>query len=144
MLFGSTGVGKSRWAHATYPNLYSLPPTKQSGCYWDGYEGQSTVLIDEAYGSRFSHGFLLQLTDRYSFQVPFHGGQANFYSRTIVFASNKHPSEWYDQDKFPWANGPLHRRMTQGISRIICYPDNGDDPYVDEGYDLQLIAPINL
>ncbi len=123
-LVGDTGVGKTRWAYDTYPNLYPLPPAKQSGCYWDGYEGQEVVLVDEMYGNRFSHGFLLMLTDRYPFQVPFHGGQMNFCSRIIIFTSNAHPDEWFSgvnldgTPKFPFAGGPLERRLTQGESRI--------------------------
>lgn len=131
-LIGDTGTGKTRWAYENFPDLYSVPDTKSSGCYWDGYEGQTTVLIDEMYGSRFSHGFLLRLLDRYPFQVPVHGGQVQFSSRRVIMTSNAHPAEWYSglkedgTEKFPWETGPLRRRLTQGSSRIIRV-DAADD-----------------
>ncbi len=141
-LTGDTGTGKTKWAYDNYPDLYAVPFAKSSGCYWDGYDSQATVLVDEMYGNRFSYGFLLSLCDRYTHYVPFHGGQANFCSRTIIFTSNSHPRDWFDSVKFPWALGPLQRRFTQGISRILVFTEN-DEPFVDEGYNQELIAPIN-
>ncbi len=141
-LVGDTGTGKTRWAYDNYPGLYSVPHKKDSGCYWDGYDNQPVVLVDEMYGHRFSYGFLLCLTDRYTHYVPFHGGNANFSSKTIIFTSNSHPRDWFDAIKFPWALGPLQRRFTQGNSRIVQFVEN-NDPFVDEGYNAVLIAPIN-
>ncbi len=139
---GDTGTGKTRWAFENYPDLYSLPP-KGTQTWWSGYDGQSTVLVDECYGNRFSYGFLLMLTDRYPLQVPIHGSQVHFTSRTLIFCSNAHPDQWYPKvyEKSPFQNGPLHRRMTQGISRIISFVEN--EHFVDEGYNVDLIRPIN-
>lgn len=125
VLVGDTGTGKTRWAYQEYPDLYSVPPTKSSGCYWDGYSGEETCLVDEMYGSRFSHGFMLQLLDRYPLFVPTHGGQVPFVSRRIIFTSNAHPGEWYNQEKFVFEGGPLQRRMTQGRSRIVRVDPGG-------------------
>ncbi len=141
-LVGDTGTGKTLWAYTHYPDLYSVPHAKTSGCYWDGYANQKTVLIDEMYGNRFSHCFLLGLTDRYPFQVPHHGGQSTFGSIRIIFTSNSHPRDWFDSIKFPWAHGPLQRRFTQGVSRVVQFVENAD-PFVDEGFNLVLNAPIN-
>ncbi len=138
---GATGTGKTRWAYENYPGLYSLPP-KGTQTWWNGYDGQPVVLIDEMYGNRFSYGFLLMLLDRYPLQVPVHGTQVHFISRTIIFTSNSHPRDWFDAIKFPFANGPLQRRLTQGTSRILQFMEN-DEPFVDEGYNQALIAPIN-
>ncbi len=120
-LVGPTGVGKTRYVYDTYPleEIYSLPPPKGSGTYWDGYDGQRIVLIDEMYGNRFSHGCLLQLLDRYPFQVPVHGGTIEFVSKIIVMTSNAHPKEWYSSDKFTYEEGPLQRRLTQHNSRVV-------------------------
>ena len=143
VLIGDTGVGKTRWAWDKYPDLFSVPPTKQSGCYWDGYDGQDTVLIDEMYGSRFSHSFLLLLLDRYPMMVPVHGGQVVFSSQRIVITSNAHPEEWYDAEKFPFFEGPLYRRMTQGRSRI-CRVDPGPVLHTLAGCATpELIGPLN-
>lgn len=118
-LIGETGTGKSRWTRETFPDAFYLPFAKSSGTYWDGYEGQSCVVIEEANGGRFSYNQLLSLLDRYPFQVSIHGGQCQFTSRVIVFTSNHHPNDWYDAHKFPYYGHPLERRMTTGLSRVI-------------------------
>lgn len=125
VLVGPTGVGKTRWVYDNFEDLYSVPPTKQSGCYWDGYDGQEVVLIDEMYGSRFSYAWLLQLLDRYSFLIPVHGGQVPFTSSRIIMCSNSHPDEWYDPQKFPFSGSPLERRLTQGRSSICGVQEDG-------------------
>ncbi len=123
VLIGGTGTGKTRYVHDNFEDIYSVPQPKSSGCYWDDYDGQETVLIDEMYGSRFSHGFLLQLLDRYDFSVPVHGGSMRFTSKRIVMTSNSHPDLWYsgvyEKQGIRFDEGPLYRRMTQGMSCII-------------------------
>ncbi len=115
---GGTGIGKTRSAYEIDPNLYSVPSEKQSGCYWDGYDGQETVLVDEMSSSRFNHAFLLRLTDRYPFKVPIHNGQVEFLAKVIIFTSKKHPRFWYDKNKFPWNDGQLCRRLLSNNGKI--------------------------
>lgn len=135
VLFGPTGTGKTRWVEERFgKSLYSVPDAKASGTYWDDYDDQDTVLIDEMYGVRFHHGFLLRLLDRYQFTVPVHGGSVNFQSKRIVMTSNKHPSEWYskmyESTQTVYYRGPLHRRLVQGTSCIIeCEYDQATDSY---------------
>lgn len=124
-LVGETGTGKSRFAFSNFPDAYYLPFPKQSGTYWDGYEGQNTVVIEEASGARFSYTQLLSLLDRYPMQVPIHGGSVQFVSRRILFTTNTHPEEWYDVHKYPFFGGPLQRRLTQGQSRIVRVDTGG-------------------
>ncbi len=142
-LVGETGTGKTRWANETYPNLYTVPPPKGSGTYFDGYDDHDVVLIDEMYGHRFSHGALLMLTDRYPHTVGIHGGSVNFRPHTIIFTSNAAPSDWYNAEKFPWLGGPLERRLTTGLSRI--YTVTGDRVLdLIEGEEPPFVGPINL
>lgn len=129
VLYGGTGTGKTRWAYDNYgETLYSVPQAKGSGCYWDNYDGQETVLIDEMYGSRFSWGFLLKMLDRQDHEVPYHGGQRRFNSHRIIFTSNIHPHDWYGgtpKDRHPrWTKetNPLCRRITH----LICTDDVED------------------
>lgn len=142
-LVGDTGTGKTRWAHETYPNIFPVPPPKGSGTYFDGYCDHDQVLIDEMYGHRFSHGALLMLTDRYPHSVGVHGGTVNFRPNIMVFTSNAHPSEWYDEEKFPWEGGPLQRRLTTGLSRVYRV-DEGGILYLLEGEEPPFIGPLNL
>lgn len=114
---GPSGTGKTRTAREAYPDAYWKP----KGKWWDGYDGQETVVIDEMYGSSFSFGELLQLLDRYPHSVEIKGDTVEFTSRRIVMTSNQEPEDWYDAEKthqMDWANNPLNRRL-QEFGRII-------------------------
>ncbi len=145
-LFGKTGTGKTQWVHDMYgEDLYSVPYAKSSGTYWDDYDGQETVLIDEMYGKRFSHGFLLMLLDKYAFTVPVHGSSVNFSSRRIIMTSNTHPSEWYasmyEKTQTVFYQGPLHRRLVRQDSCIIHCSKDSEGYYkefrLDDDYKLE-------
>lgn len=116
---GPSGVGKSRYA-LDREDVYVVPEPKGSGLYWDGYDGQNTVVFDDMSGRFMTQGSLLRLLDRYPFQVGVHGGQLNFVSRRIIFTSNKHPKEWYQTSHHggDWESSPLRRRLTEGKSVI--------------------------
>ncbi len=133
--WGPTGSGKTSWVYNTFGgSLFSVPQPKSSGCYWDDYDNQETVLVDEMYGSRFSHGFLLQLCDNRPFTVPVHGSSVQFTSKRIVFCSNDPPDMWYQAyyDKRGYLfndplQGALYRRMTQGDSCILLFSIQGGE-----------------
>jgi len=118
--WGLTDTGKTRSVYAEFDaeEIYSLPPPRSSGTYWDDYDGQRVVLVDEMYGNRFSWAFLLQLLDRYPFKVPVLGDFVEFTSRIIIFTSNAHPGEWYNVSANIWGpnankENPFVRRLTE-------------------------------
>ena len=105
VIYGETGVGKSRWASETYPDAYWKPPNSK---WWDNYENEETIIIDEFYGW-LPYCEMLRLLDRYPCQVETKGGSVNFAPKTIIILSNKAPEDWYDKEKCAWA--PLERRI---------------------------------
>lgn len=149
VLYGPTGTGKTRAAYDFFgESLYSLPSKKGSGTYWDGYDGQETVLIDEVYGSRFSRAEFLCLLDRYQHNVPIHGGTVNFSSKRIVLTSNVHPQEWYASlyDRKPnlrFQGGALERRMTNNCSGIFYCPELGVRVLEQGDYEGPLVPQVD-
>jgi len=122
LFVGTTGAGKSRTAFklaqylARDPNrqdqdIYRLPPPKGSGTYWDDYDNQTSVIIDEMDGNRMTPTFLNELLDRYSMVVPVHGSAGtNFNSPFIFITSNYLPRYWWRK----------HRQLDALYRRISC------------------------
>lgn len=62
--------------------------------FWDGYRGQTNVVIDEFRGVvNISH--LLRWLDRYPVIVEVKGSSTVLCAEKIWITSNLHPREWY-------------------------------------------------
>lgn len=93
---GETGTGKTRYVHETEKDLWVMSePTSTQ--WFDGYEGQEAVLIDDFKGT-IRYNFLLQLTDRYPMRVNTKGGFVHWRPKRIYITSNYEPIEWYQQN----------------------------------------------
>lgn len=109
VIIGPTGVGKTRSVYDGNPpeSIFSLDdPT---GRWWDGYQGQENVLIDEFMG-QIDYTYLLKLLDRYPMRVQTKGGWTNFCPRHIFITSNFEPEQWYRE---PRDIAPLLRRLDE-------------------------------
>jgi len=118
VLVGPSGTGKSRWAR---DNAGDSVFWKDGSKWWDGYEGQHTVVWDEFYAYCCPFSVLLRLLDRYPLSIEIKGGFQNFVSRRIIFTTNQDPSEWYNAERThqgPWDQNPLHRRVRE-FGRVI-------------------------
>lgn len=90
--WGPTGVGKSRkaWDEAGLEAYPKDPLSK----FWDGYNGQKHVVIDEFRGVvNISH--ILRWFDRYPVNVEIKGSSTTLRAERIWITSNLHPRDWY-------------------------------------------------
>lgn len=90
--YGESGSGKSLKAFETNGS-YVLRCSK-TGVWWDGYNNEETVVIDDFYGW-IPFNMLLNLLDRYPMKVDIKGGAVEFNSKNLIITSNKSPLEWY-------------------------------------------------
>jgi len=90
-LWGPTGSGKSRWAWETYPELYEKATFK----WWDGYDGQETVLIDDFRGDYCKFHELLKLLDRYKYRGEIKGGTVEVTAKRFIVTCPFRPEEVY-------------------------------------------------
>lgn len=109
-IVGPTGIGKTRYVydHHSFADIYSL--TVENGRLWfDGYQGQSVLLIDEFRTGKFQISDMLRLLDGYPMRLPVKGGSAYAAWTTVYITSNQPVSDWF-QD----AHGALARRFATG------------------------------
>jgi len=97
--WGIRGSGKSQLAKTQHPGAYALmrPRTKDGGCWWDGYEQQDTVFIDEFFGW-MPPDLLCRLVDDGPAQVETKFGTVPFNSKRIIMTSNKDPWTWWSTE----------------------------------------------
>lgn len=114
--WGATGVGKTRKAR-TFPDYY-LVPVSHDRLWFDGYEGQKTIIFDEFKGQIPLTTFL-QIIDIYSCTLEIKGAHVKVNAPTVVITSNFAPDQWYD-----WAGNREHReamwrRFTAGVWEMV-------------------------
>lgn len=95
IIWGASGVGKTRFVHEKEKDLYVKP----SGPWWDGYDGQEAVLFDDVlwlslYTEYHGHTEWLKLIDRYPHKVPIKGGMVKFIAKRVYITSMYDPSVW--------------------------------------------------
>jgi len=115
LIVGDTDTGKSHLANimcrsGAFGNYFKCARPKGSGLYFDGYDGEPCVFIDEMDGSFCKPPFLNELTDRYEMSVPIHcAANVAFLASTIIICSNYMPKDWWA----PHHNiAPFMRRIT--------------------------------
>lgn len=91
LYYGPTGVGKSRLADTLFPDAYR----KGGGPWWDQYEGELQVILEDFDSDFCSIGDLLRILDRYSLRVPVKGSFVQLVANHFIITSNELPDEWY-------------------------------------------------
>ena len=89
-LWGPTGTGKSQLAFTTQAgSIYAKKST-----WWTDYTGQELVVLDD-YKAHLTWQTLMQLADRYSFEVPRRRSPYPFTSKAIIITSRRSPEKMY-------------------------------------------------
>jgi len=94
VFWGATGTGKSRraWEESGMDAYSKDPRTK----FWDGYEDQDHVVIDEFRGG-IDIAHLLRWLDRYPVRVEIKGASKPLKATTFWITSNVDPLDWYPE-----------------------------------------------
>lgn len=97
VLSGSPGSGKTRAAYEYDRSLYKVDRAAASGEVWfDGYDGEKTLLLDDFYGW-IPYSQLLNILDRYPLRLSTKGGHGYAGYSTVIITTNAHPRAWYKE-----------------------------------------------
>jgi len=124
-VIGPTRTGKSHMLAETYPKgsqYYWAQPGK--GQWWDGYQGQQTVVFDEMRDSWFPWSYLLRLWDNKPLQVEVKGAYIEMLATNFIVSTNLHPRKWYKhvQANQDWNKSPLKARVTHWNYMTVRHP----------------------
>lgn len=90
--WGDSGSGKTRRAYEEAGrDVYFKDQTQ----WWDGYKGESRVIIDDFDGEHVGITFVLRWLDRYPVRVQIKGGYVAAAYDEVWVTSNLHPKDWY-------------------------------------------------
>ena len=120
VFFGTSGTGKTRVAVDKFKDFdYYLWGPEQTK-WWDGYEGQKKVIMDEFRG-QLPLGYILRLLDRYQMKVECKGGMVEFVADEIIITSPSHPKTWYTQ----LAQENVLQQLLRRIDEIKIFNEDG-------------------
>lgn len=114
VFIGPTGVGKTKRVFDEHKDsVYIKDHTK----WWDGYNGEECILIDEfnPKGNYFVIETLLRLLDRYPFRGEVKGGYVQINSPFIAITTNIPFEDWYPTATQEQIDA-LNRRVTNKIN----------------------------
>lgn len=88
-LWGSTGKGKSTYAHNKYPNAYIKNSTNK---WWCGYQMEKQIIIDEYGVNGIDMSLLLTWFQPFKVNVEIKGGSMPLFANRFIVTSNYSPS----------------------------------------------------
>lgn len=136
VVWGKSRSGKTRWVLEQHPgtDIYEPILSSSAGKYWfDGYDGQKVILLNEFYGQLRSH-YMQNLLDCYRRQVEKKGDTVVSNWNKIYITSNVHPKDWYNS----WENIPnkVEQSFIKRITKIIYKESEQQAPTAPSWDDL--------
>lgn len=99
LFVGPPGTGKStlmKLLAAAIGSSYKVPAKKGSGLYFDDYDNQEVMILDEFTGSTMPPEFFNLLADEHECVLPSHGGAGHqMVSKYLFIGSNYAPQFWW-------------------------------------------------
>lgn len=136
--WGEPGIGKtSRARHEAGPDAFWLSKPGGQTTWWDDYDGQECVVIDEFYGW-IARDLMCRICDRYPLNVETKGGSTRFLAKRIIITSNLHPQYWWPRVGL----GAMSRRLEAPMGKTIEMVEPWTAPAVVALVDAALAARI--
>lgn len=128
-IYGVSGSGKTYWAKKLAgPNRWVSNKTLE---WWQNYEGQENIVIDEFRAHYCPFTELLRILDEDEYSVMIKGGSRQLLAKNIYITSNRHPTEIYGQ----LSEEQVHQ-LTRRIDKIVYF----DKVYESVKYEPETIS----
>jgi len=136
VFWGPTGTGKTRTMHALAgaKAYWMKKPGAGQTTFFDSYDGEEDVVIDEFYGW-IPYDLLLRMCDRYPLLVDTKGGAVYFCPKRIWITSNARPQDWYPRAWTP----AMQRRLEEPLGKVIHL---GEDDRLERLADMGAAARL--
>lgn len=96
IIYGASNSGKSTWVRKAFPDACWI--TKGvSGCWFDEYDGQETIVFDE-FAGWMPFTWFKRLIDQTPLSLDAKGASKNMNPTTCVFISNNPPDTWWSDE----------------------------------------------
>lgn len=96
VLIGPPGIGKTRSIYDKYPDCYRLCCMEKQAIWFDGYEGEKVLLIDDMDKDCIPYGMMLAICDRYPLRLPIKGDFTYAAWDRVYITSNKRVERWWN------------------------------------------------
>lgn len=128
VIWGASGSGKSMFAQMNWGTGQDVYWKMEGNKWWDGYYGQTTVVLDDFKGSWMPLQSTQRLLDSSPLMVECKGGSVPLLAKRIVITSNTHPSTWYTGDE----HGTIMRRVYDFARGRFIYARDMDNWFVSD------------
>lgn len=130
VIWGPPGTGKSSYCQANSPEAYWKSPDSE---WWDGYNGQTDVVLDD-FSGWIKYSSFLRILDRYPLKVQAKGTHINYCPKRIFITCNKRSDQWYK----PSLDFTAIKRR---IDKFIVMPELGTVHHLDNWDDFESFLP---
>lgn len=102
-LHGDSGTNKTKYAveYLTALNEGPIYWAPNTGGWFDGYDYEACILIDEFEKGQYTCSEILRITDRYPMKVKSKGGHEPFMGKYIFITSHHPPDYYFEADRIP-------------------------------------------
>ena len=97
LLTGDAGTGKTAFAIHDSEDGYYKPDLSKKEIWFDGYQGERTLILDDFRGSSCKFEQLLKLLDGHQLTIPIKGGHTYAMWERVYITSNTLPEDWYQR-----------------------------------------------